>query len=80
MESHHVVGEQAVLLLVRPVDEDKDQVEAGEEGRPQAQVLRDGLGAVVVAAHRVGRSQYGRPLKEDKDGFIFKKNPWVKGR
>ncbi len=61
MKRHHVIGEQRILEEIRPVDENKDQVEAGEEGGAQLQILRHCLGAVIVAANRVGRRQYRRP-------------------
>ncbi len=61
MQRHHVIREQRILEEIRPVDENKDQVEAGEEGGTQLQILRHCLGAVVVAANRVGRSQYRCP-------------------
>jgi hypothetical protein len=54
-----MVGEEGVLHQIRPVDEDKDQVEAGEECGAQTQVLRHRLGAVVVAAHGICRRYDG---------------------
>jgi hypothetical protein len=61
VQRHHVIGEQRILDEIRPVDENKDQVEAGEEGGTQLQILRHCLGPIVVATNRVSRRQNRRP-------------------
>lgn len=46
---------------VGPVEQDEDEVKAGQEGAPHAQILGDRLAPLVVSPRRIGRGQDARP-------------------
>lgn len=50
----HVVGDLAVVLGVHLVEHDEEQVEAGQQGVLQADVLHGGLVLVVLHKTRAG--------------------------
>jgi len=54
-------GKFLVMEVVGPIEEDEDQVKAGEEGPTHLEVFRDSLATVVMATYRVGGRDDGAP-------------------
>ena len=51
-------------MVIRPVEEDKDEVKPREDVGGEAQILRDGLRLRIVSGDGIGGGEDGGPRRE----------------
>ena len=67
VQGEEVAREAPVVGLIGLVQDEVDEVKAGDEGGRQVQVVHDGQARVVARAHRVGGRQHARARVERCD-------------